>query len=154
MYDLLLPFHSLVRWLVLSGLIYALYIAALGYTNGRQFTKQHDSIRHWTATIAHVQLILGILIYTKSIAVKSFFSGLPAVGCRLESFFFGIVHILCMLVAIVLITIGSAKAKRKTQSKEKFKIMLIWFALALFIILLAIPWPFSPLANRPYFRNF
>jgi len=36
--------------------------------------------------------------------------------------------------------------------KEKFKIMLLWYGIALIIILIAIPWPFSPLANRPYLR--
>jgi hypothetical protein len=59
-----------------------------------------------------------------------------------------------MFVAIVLITIGSAKAKRKSNDTQKFKTMLIWFSIALLIIFIAIPWPFSPLANRPYIRTF
>jgi hypothetical protein len=57
-----------------------------------------------------------------------------------------------MLIAIVLITIGSAVAKLKTVQENKFKTMLIWFSIALVIIFIAIPWPFSPLANRPYLR--
>lgn len=154
MYELLLPIHSLVRWFILSSLIYSIYIAIMGYAKSWQFTEKHDSIRHWTATIAHVQLILGILIYTKSLTVKAFFSGSTDSSNPLESLFFGAMHISSMLLAIVLITVGSAKAKRKIESKEKFKTMLIWFLIALFLILLAIPWPFSPLASRPYFRNF
>jgi hypothetical protein len=59
-----------------------------------------------------------------------------------------------MLTSITLITIGSIKAKRKTTDSEKFKIMTIWFSLAFLIILLMIPWSFSPLANRPNFRTF
>jgi len=58
-----------------------------------------------------------------------------------------------MLTAIVIITIGSALAKRKKTDKEKFKTMLVWFSAALLIIFIAIPWPFSPLANRPYIRT-
>jgi hypothetical protein len=61
-------------------------------------------------------------------------------------------HILLMLVAIVLITIGSAKSKRQAKDPEKFKVMLTWFSIALLIIFLAIPWPFSPFGNRPYLR--
>jgi hypothetical protein len=30
--------------------------------------------------------------------------------------------------------------------------MLIWLSIALIIIFIAIPWPFSPFANRPYYR--
>ena len=62
------------------------------------------------------------------------------------------IHSSLMLTAIVLITIGSAKAKRKPTDQEKFKTMLVWFSIALLIIFIAIPWPFSPFANRPYYR--
>jgi hypothetical protein len=57
-----------------------------------------------------------------------------------------------MFSAIIVITIGSAMAKRKATDRERFKTMLTWYAIALLIIFLAIPWPFSPFANRPYFR--
>jgi ABC-type Na+ efflux pump permease subunit len=154
MYDALLPIHSLFRWLVLLGLLYSIYLSARGYFNGWQFNKSHDSVRHWTATIAHIQLVLGILLYTKSITVKAYFSELRYTSPHIESLFFGMIHILSMLVAIVLITIGSAKAKRKKDSNEKFKTMLVWFSIAILIILLAIPWPFSPLASRPLLRNY
>ena len=154
MYDALLPIHSLFRWLVLLSLLYSIYLSARGYFQGWQFNKSHDSFRHWTATIVHIQLILGILLYTKSMTVKAYFSGLPDSSARMDPLFFGLIHILSMLAAIVLITIGSAKAKRKEDSNGKFKTMLVWFSIALLIILLAIPWPFSPFASRPWIRNY
>jgi drug/metabolite transporter (DMT)-like permease len=57
-----------------------------------------------------------------------------------------------MLTAIVLLTIGSALTKRKKDDRDKFKTMLTWFGIALIIILIAVPWPFSPFAQRPYLR--
>jgi len=66
--------------------------------------------------------------------------------------FFGLIHILLMLIAIILITIGSAIAKRKTSDVEKFKTILIYYSISLLIIFIAIPWPFSPLAHRPFLR--
>ncbi|UZT98400.1 hypothetical protein ODZ84_02190 [Chryseobacterium fluminis] len=57
-----------------------------------------------------------------------------------------------MLCSIILITVGSAVSKREISDHEKFKVMFIYFTLALIIIFIAIPWPFSPFANRPYFR--
>ena len=154
MYSLLLPLHSLFRWLLLLSLIYAICIALSGYLKGWTFHKNHDRTRHWTATIAHIQLIFGILIYTKSAMVKSLFSSTDESVNSLEPLFFGLIHISCMLIAIVLITIGSAKAKREHDSHAKFKTMLVWFLAAFLLIVLAIPWPFSPLASRPYFRNY
>ncbi|WP_285008504.1 hypothetical protein [Pedobacter faecalis] len=154
MYELLLPLHSLFRWLVLFSLFCAVFTALFAYVKGSPFSKWHNSLRHWTATIAHIQLMLGILIYTKSPLVKAFFSAPADHGGRAGFSFFAVVHLGLMLLSIVLITIGSAKAKRQQESAEKFKTMLVWFSIALLIILAAIPWPFSPLASRPYFRNF
>ena len=149
MYSFLLPVHSVFRWAVIISLVYAIYISARGYLKKLGFTKSCNAVRHWTATIAHIQLITGILLYTKSPFVKQFFATNSNSD---ETLFFGIIHIVLMLLAIVFITIGSAKAKRQETDLAKFKIMLIWFSLGALLILLAIPWPFSPLANRPLIR--
>jgi cytochrome b561 len=63
-------------------------------------------------------------------------------------------HSLMMVIAIIVITIGSAKAKRKLTDREKFKTMALWFSAGLLIILSSVPWAFSPLISRPYFRPF
>ena len=154
MYALLLFFHSLFRWLVLVSLLYAIFRAYKGYTTNSLFTKTDNSIRHWTATIAHVQLVLGFMLYFTSPIIKYFFANFKQEIQRIDLAFFGVIHFLFMLTAIVVITIGSALAKRKLTDKEKFRTMLVWFSIALGLISLAIPWPFSPLANRPYFRPY
>ena len=154
MYPTLLVLHSLFRWLVLAGLLYSIYRAYRGLKNNAAFTKADDRWRHWTATIAHIQLVIGFTLYLKSPVVKFFFSSLREASGHLETLFFGAIHILMMLAAITIITIGSAMAKRRQNDPEKFKTMLYWFGLGLLIIFLAIPWPFSPLASRPYFKYF
>jgi len=152
MYQSLLFCHSALRWFVLVSLLYSIFRAYKGYNLKRPFTKTDNSVRHWTATIAHIQLTLGILIYVQSPIVKYFWKNFTEGIKNTDAAFFGIFHILLMLSAIVLITIGSALAKRKQNDSDKFKTILFWFSIALLIIFIAIPWPFSPLANRPYFR--
>lgn len=152
MYSTLLFCHSFLRWFVLGSLLYSIYIAYKGYASQLSFTRKDNLIRHWTATIAHIQLIFGILIYVQSPIVKYFWANFATAIQNIDAVFFGLIHILCMLISIVLITIGSALAKRKANDRDKFKTMLIWFCIALLIIFIAIPWPFSFLANRPYFR--
>lgn len=154
MYSTLLFFHSLFRWLVLASLLYTLLRAYTGYTSNKVFTKTDNSIRHWTATISHIQLMIGFTLYFISPIVKYFLAQKKEAIHHLDIAFFGIIHISLMLIAVVVITIGSALAKRKPTDKEKFKTTLLWFSIALLIIFSAIPWPFSPLANRPYFRAF
>jgi hypothetical protein len=154
MYQTLLFFHSLFRWLVLISLLYAIASAYRGYINRRVFTKLDNKVRHWTATIAHVQLMLGATLYFTSPFMKSILANFKASFQQISLAFFSLIHIGLMFIAIILITIGSALAKRHTTDSDKFRTMLIWFSIGLAIIFLAIPWPFSPLANRPYFRSF
>lgn len=152
MYQTLVFYHSIIRWFVLASLIFAIYRAYKGYYSKAVFTKTDNSIRHWTATIAHIQLVIGIILYSKSPIIKYFWSNFKEAIQNIDTTFFGLIHIVLMLTSIVIITIGSALSKRKTTDLEKFKTMLVWFSIALLIIFIAIPWPFSPLANRPYFR--
>lgn len=152
MYTTLLFCHSILRWFVLGSLFYSVFIAYKGYSLQLSFTKKDNSIRHWTATIAHIQLIFGILIYVQSPIVKYFWANFNTAIQNVDAAFFGLIHIVLMLVSIVLITVGSALAKRKQADRDKFKTMVVWFSIALLIIFVAIPWPFSPLAHRPYIR--
>ncbi|HLO43316.1 MAG TPA: hypothetical protein VK175_03215 [Leadbetterella sp.] len=145
-------YHSIFRWLVLASLIYSIFRAAKGYWSKSSFGKVDNLVRHWTATIAHIQLTIGIVLYSQSSVVKYFWTNFKAASTNKDAAFFGLIHIFLMLLAVVFITIGSALAKRKTGDHEKFKTMLVWFSVTLFIIFIAIPWPFSPLANRPYLR--
>jgi hypothetical protein len=153
MYILLLFFHSLLRWLVLGSLLFAIYTAFLGVYIKHQFTVGANAVRHWTATIAHIQLMVGMTIYFQS-PVVLFNMQRSEEEILSAHTFFRFVHLTLMLVAVVVITIGSAKAKRVSGDEEKYRTMLTWFIAGLVIILLAIPWPFSPLASRPYLRTF
>lgn len=152
MYQALIFLHSTLRWFVLLSLIFSIFKAWDGYFNKKNFSQTDNRLRHWTATIAHIQLMMGITLYTQSPIIKYFWNNFDEAAKNLELLFFGLLHMVLMLIAIVVLTIGSALAKRKPTDQQKFKVMLIYFSLALFLIFLAIPWPFSPLAHRPFFR--
>lgn len=152
MYAIFIFLHSLFRWLVLASLMSAIARAYMGIRNRSTFSKKDNAIRHWTATIAHLQLIFGIILYTKSELVKYFWKNTAMAFQQLDITFFAVFHAFMMFSAVVVVTVGSSLAKRRTNDQEKFKTMLIWFSIALLMIFVAIPWPFSPLASRPYFR--
>lgn len=152
MYQTLTFLHSTFRWLVLLSLFYSIFRAYKGYFSNKEFSKTDNSVRHWSATIAHIQLVLGITLYSQSPIIKYFWDNFNEAKKSFDLLFFGLIHIFLMLFSIILITIGSSVSKRKITGKDKFKTMLIYYAIALIIIFIAIPWPFSPLANRPYFR--
>jgi hypothetical protein len=154
MHQILLSLHSINRWLVLLSLLYSIYIAGRGRWQQRTFTAHDDMMRHVTATISQIQLLLGLSLYMISPIVKYAVAETENNQLLSEHAFFKYIHIWLMAISVILITIGSAKAKRMPTDNEKFSTMFLWFVIALLIIIAAIPWPFSPLANRPFIRSF
>jgi heme A synthase len=154
MYTILLSLHSLFRWLVLLSLLYAIYRAYNGWLRKLPFNRSDNTIRHVTATIVHVQLILGLWLYVISPLTNYFLDHFNTAVHNRQLRFFGMEHIMVMLTAVIVITIGSVKAKRKLTDRQKFKTMAIWYTIGLLLILSSIPWAFSPLVSRPYIRRF
>ncbi len=154
MYTILLSIHSILRWIVLISLLFAIYRAYSGLFSKRTYTKFDNSVRSWTLIIAHIQLLEGIILYFISPLIKYFLHNFKDAVHQGEIRFYGMEHTSMMLLAIVILTIGSAKTRRKKTDANKFKTMAIWFTIGLLIILVSIPWPFSPLSGRPYFRMF
>jgi cytochrome c biogenesis factor len=154
MYSVLLTFHSLFRWLVVISLLIAIFRAYQGWLANKPFTRFDNALRSATVTIAHIQLVLGISLYCISPVVRYFLNYFKVAVHERGTRFFGMEHITMMLIAIVLMTIGSAKSKRKATDQQRFKTLAIWFTIALVIIFASIPWQFSPLTSRPYFRWF
>jgi hypothetical protein len=102
----------------------------------------------------HIQLTLGVWLYFVSPVVDYFLNNFGAAVHMREIRFFGMEHITMMIVAVVLLTIGSVKVKRAKEDQKKFKRMLIWYSIVLLIIFLSIPWSFSPFTSRPLYRIF
>lgn len=154
MYTTLLVLHSAFRWLVLFCIVFTILRTYQGLRKGKLFSSADNAWRHWTATVGHIQLIIGIILYTQS-PLTIFFWTKPDQGFKsVELTFYGLIHFGIMFLAIVVLTIGSALAKRKKSDREQFKTVLVWFSVALLLIFLAIPWPFSPLSARPLIRMF
>lgn len=154
MYLNFLTVHSIFRWLVLLSLLFAIYRGFKGWKGNKSFSKFDNSVRHWTATIAHLQLMIGIWLYFISPLVAYFFNDFSEAVHNRNVRFFGMEHNTMMLMAILIISIGSAKAKRKPTDLGKFKTMAMWYTVGLVLILANIPWSFSPLTSRPDFRFF
>ena len=152
MYTFLLPLHSAFRWFVLLVLIIAIVNAYRGWKGQKAFSKLDNSVRYITATAVHIQFLMGIWLYIISPVVHHFWNNPSQTIHEREIRFFGIEHITVMLIAVIVITIGSAKVKQKLTDAEKFKTVLVWFTIGLFLILTSIPWEFSPLISRPHFR--
>ena len=135
--------HSLLRWILLILLLLTVANAKLKWFGKKStYTKTDDKLSLFTFIFAHVQLLIGIVMYVLSPLVKTFWKNPGDMMGESLYRFFGIEHILGMLIAIALITIGRIKVKKTAMAEKKHFKTALFFGFALLIILLTIPWPF------------
>jgi hypothetical protein len=133
----LIHIHSGLRWVALILLLVAI-INAL--TSGKKgiYEKKDKLINLFSMIIMHVQLLVGFVLYFTSPKV-SFADG----WMKTELFrFYGMEHLLGMILAITLITIGRRKAENTELPADKHKKILVWYSIGLLLIVASIPWPF------------
>ena len=97
--------------------------------------------------VIHLQVTLGIILAFLSGKVSFAEGWMKNPMTR----FFGMEHILMMLIAAVLITIGRKKAEKAEDPNRKHKLILIWYVVVLLVIVAAIPWPFRTQLGGSWF---
>ncbi|MEI5983833.1 MULTISPECIES: hypothetical protein [Sphingobacterium] len=152
MYHYLLIAHTYMRWLVLIGLLFTLTRFTIRLFQRKKFTNLDNLFRHGTATIIHLQLLIGIVLFIQAPLRQVFWKSDKLPFGNMELTFYNILHPFTMILATVVISIGSALAKRKSDDGDKYRTTVLFFAIGLILIFLAIPWPFSPFAIRPLTR--
>jgi glycopeptide antibiotics resistance protein len=146
MYNALSHMHSGLRWVVLFLLIFAIYNAITGKKRGT-YEKKDKLINLFTMISLHTQLLIGLVLYFIPGKV-SFIEGWMKDPLRR---FYGMEHILLMVIAIVIVTIGRKKAEKLEDISAKHKKITVMYTIALILILAAIPWPFRSALGGKWF---
>ena len=136
--------HSGLRWLVLGLLIYAIYNA---FSSKTSYEKRDKMINLFAMISLHIQLVLGLILYYTSGNV-SFDSGWMK---NAVTRFYGMEHLLGMLLAIIVVTVGRKMAEKQEEPEQKNKKILVWYTIGLVLILASIPWPFREALNGSWF---
>lgn len=136
--------HNVLRWVVVLAALAAIVGSWHGVFTRREWTSG-DRLRT-VAYVAsmHVQLLLGIILYANSPIVRVAFEDPgAAMGERGIRFFF-VEHIFLMIVAVVVVQLGSILAKRAEEPFKKHRRAAICFTLGLVLVFAGTPW-FRPL---------
>ena len=143
----LLHIHSLLRYIILLLLLITIFKSFSGWFGKKQYLSVDKKFALFTLITAHLQLVLGLVLYFISPNVKQ---GMADMGAAMKDpalRFWTVEHICMMIIAIILITLGYTLAKRGKDDEAKHKRIAIFFLLALIVIFLAIPWPWSAVAR-------
>lgn len=142
MYTGLLHFHSFLRWILLLLLVTAVYKAYTGWTSRSVYTESDRKISLFALISAHLQLVLGLVLYFISPLITGARVNMGAAMKDAVMRYWVVEHLSMMVISIILITIGYSRAKRAVGDEKKFKMLAIFFGIALVLILISIPWPF------------
>lgn len=153
MYSGLLHLHNLMRWVLLILLLIALYKHYAGMTGKKPFSNGDKKIGLFLMIAAHTTLLIGLYQwFAGSFGFKLIQNtGMGEVMKNSVSRFWAIEHLLGMLVAIILITIGRSVSKKTLNDVSKHKKTFWYFLIALLIMIISIPWPFREGVGRPWF---
>jgi uncharacterized oligopeptide transporter (OPT) family protein len=146
MYEVLKSTHSGLRWIALLLLVIAI-ANALANLKKNQFVKKDKMISLFAMVFLHLQICVGLVLALFSPKISYAAGWMKTAPLR----FFGMEHILLMVLAVVFATIGYSKSKKAEDFNKKHKIVLIWYVLALILIVAAIPWPFRTALGGSWF---
>jgi hypothetical protein len=136
MYDFIQKFHSGWAYLALLLLVLAVVNSFMGMSSKKEFTAKDRKIALFGLIGAHIQLLVGLILYFVSPLGHALLGEMKDAAARLTS----LEHPLINIIAIVLITIGWSKHKKGETGTAKFKSIAIFFGLGLLLILSRIPW--------------
>ncbi|HFB52616.1 MAG TPA: hypothetical protein ENJ48_02870 [Anaerolineae bacterium] len=134
--------HSIWRWVILLVAIVAVGKAILGWVTNQRWQSVDNLLGMAYTTAFDIQLLLGLIVYGGA------FAGLHTVRWYTGSVMrLSMEHVLVMVVALVLVHLGSRAIKRNTADSRKFRAAALWFGVSLLLMLAAIPtWSMSATA--------
>jgi len=139
-YSLILTLHDDLRWLVLLAALVAIVTAATGVSGSRPFKPLGRITGVIFISVMDLQFLLGLILCFLSPWVAQFWTSPGAAMKVKEARFFGMEHLVFMIVALALAHIGAARSKRASEPAKAYRTALVWFSLSLLLILAGIPW--------------
>lgn len=136
----LLHLHNALRWVIVIAGLVAVVKAILNASARKPYQKGPGTV--FVAAL-HVELLVGLILYFGVSGLAAAFRADPGASMKIAALrFFGVEHLVLMLSAVIVATIGGARARRAADEAQKNKTARTFFLIALVLLALGIPWPF------------
>lgn len=138
MYIGLKHLHSYLAYLLLAVILFSIFYALYNMLRKRSFSERVRKVSLAGFIAAHLQLLIGLILYFLSPLGFSDFSS-EAMQDSLSRLYI-LEHPLTMIIGIVLITVGYIKAKKPGDDVRRLRTIFLYYTGGLILILLRIPW--------------
>ncbi len=131
--------HSGLAYLVLAGLIAVFIYALIGTLSKRKFSDKDRKFGLLGLIPAHIQLLVGIIMYFLSPLGYSNLRSGNVMGDEVSRLY-ALEHPLINIIAVILITVGYSRAKKLSSDRARFRSLYMFYGAAFVLILSRIPW--------------
>ncbi|MBT8195495.1 MAG: cytochrome B [Bacteroidia bacterium] len=128
--------HSGLRWLVLFFLVLVIVKSVSGWLGKKEFNKSDNLLAVLLLVFTHVQLLVGLGVYFMNGWVN-LFSDMGSTMKDATLRFWTVEHLVIMLIAVALITVGRVISKKADTDVLKHKKGAMYYIIALLLILWA-----------------
>ena len=135
-YSIFKAAHSGMRYVVLLLIVLALIQALAGWFGGKNYTEGNRKLNLFAMISAHVQLLLGLVLYLVRPLVQ--ISNIGGAMKNDVTRYWTVEHAVMMILALVLITIGHSRTKKATQPTDKHRAVAIFYGLGAIVVIIAI----------------
>jgi len=142
MYTGFLHLHSYFAYLVLLCVTISFLYALYGALSNKVYTEKDQKMGLIGLIPAHIQLLVGIVLYFISPLGISNLGGHTMADAT--SRLYALEHPLMNIIAVVLITVGYSRAKKIEGSRTKFRSIYVFYGIAIIMVLSRIPWGVWP----------
>ncbi len=140
MYLFLKGLHSLLRWVVVLGGLFAIVTVVRGLLTRAAWGGTERLAGTLFTRALNIQFVLGIILFVVSPLIRGALSNMGAAMGNDTLRFFTVEHTTFMLLAVVAAEVGNGLARRATTDRAKFVRASIGFVLAGVLIVFGIPW--------------
>ncbi|HEY1023539.1 MAG TPA: cytochrome B [Sphingobacteriaceae bacterium] len=135
-YELVKAAHSGLRYLVLLLIVLALIQSLAGWFGKKSYTNGNRKLNLFAMVSAHVQLLLGLILYFLSPYVR--YSDMATAMKDEVLRYWTVEHAAMMIFALILITVGHARSKKAQEGFIKHRTVAIFYGLAALLVIFSI----------------
>jgi hypothetical protein len=126
LFQWILAFHNVIRWVIVILAVWTLFQAFSGWLSKRPWNRADRQSGLFLGIAIDIQTLLGLIL--------AFRIPLTAWGTYLYE------HIIPMVIAVIVVHIVSALVRRAASDPAKQRTAAIGYGLTVLIILISIPW--------------
>ena len=136
--------HSFLPYILLTVLVLALLKSFVAFRSNQPHTEAHRKNGLIVLIVAHLQLLLGIVLYIVSPKGLNTLNDMGTTMKNPDLRLYALEHPVMMIIAIVFITMAYSKSKKNIADRLKHKVKTVNYLIALALILSKIPWAVWP----------